>query len=220
MTAVLQKWMHKAQVCAAELVLPDGCRDIIRIDHPNGQCEWRVTPLQAAPEIVELTPGADLTGYRLSPGSHISADFLCGLEQGIEVNENDIHHEVTAQTRSAEAIRCLSEAEGVERAARASGVSVRSLHRLLIKETGKSPIFWLRLARVRRASQDHQSPLAAVAADHGFSDQAHMAREFRHWFGLSPRALRSNAKVQHQLAQPALATGEQISTRNPLMSVT
>lgn len=220
MTAVLQKWMHSANERAEELVLPDGCRDIIRIGYEDGKREWRVTELQSSPEVVKLSPGAELIGYRLRPGSSISPDILSALKHGAEISESDITSEVSDETRAADAIRSLSAATSVEKAAKMSGVSLRSLHRRLVQETGKSPVFWLRLARARRAAQDALSPFIEVAADHGYADQAHMAREFRHWFGLSPRALRSNAMVQRQLAQPALATGEQISTKNPLMSLT
>ena len=35
--------------------------------------------------------------------------------------------------------------------------------------------------------------LAACAADHGFSDQAHMTREFQRWWGRTPSAVLASA---------------------------
>ncbi|XPS89971.1 uncharacterized protein Dvar_79900 [Desulfosarcina variabilis str. Montpellier] len=34
--------------------------------------------------------------------------------------------------------------------------------------------------------------MASIAADYGFSDQAHMNREIRHWFGCTPMMLHTN----------------------------
>jgi len=217
---VLQKWTHVAQDSALALVLPDGCRDIIRIEYLDGCHDWHVSSLQSVPEHVALSPGAKLTGYRLRPGTRIAPEFVTALEYDSSITDEDVVHAVDMQARSVDAIQCLASVRSIEKAAALTGVSVRSLHRILVKETGKSPVFWLRLARARRAAQERDMPLADAAAEHGFSDQAHMAREFRHWFGVTPRALRADASIQEQLAQPALATGEQISIKNPLMSDT
>lgn len=61
---------------------------------------------------------------------------------------------------------------------------------------------------------DHAS-LTDVAHSTGFTDQAHMTREFVRWFGQTPGGLRRQPKVLDMLRQPALGnwTGEQISTR-------
>lgn len=220
MTAVLQKWTHTAQSGSKELVLPDGCRDLIRIGHKNKAIEWKVTPLQSEPELIAISGGTELTGFRLRPGAHLSADFLAALDDSPNVDEEEIEQSVVAETRAAEAIQSLTQSPNISDAAKACGVSVRSLRRVLVKETGKSPIFWLRLARARHAALECDMPLADTAAHYGYADQAHMAREFRRWFGLTPRALRADAAIQNQLAQPALATGEQISTKKPLISET
>ena len=61
---------------------------------------------------------------------------------------------------------------------------------------------------------DHSS-LTDVAHSTGFTDQAHMTREFARWFGQTPRNLRRKPNVLDVLRQLALGnwTGEQISTR-------
>jgi AraC-like DNA-binding protein len=65
------------------------------------------------------------------------------------------------------------------------------LQRLLKQQTGRSPVFWLRLARVRRAASRlaHPRNLAELAYDMGYADQAHMTREFRYWLGATPRQI-------------------------------
>ncbi|WP_299375912.1 helix-turn-helix domain-containing protein, partial [uncultured Kiloniella sp.] len=105
----------------------------------------------------------------------------------------------THHLRTEDALKCLaSGVVTVSHAASDLGVSSRTLQRFIVNETGKSPVFWHRLARVRRAGRDiiNAGSLAEFAFDYGFSDQAHMTREFRQWFDLSPRTF---AKVsRHQ----------------------
>jgi AraC-like DNA-binding protein len=43
-------------------------------------------------------------------------------------------------------------------------------------------------------------PLAALAADHGYADQAHMTRDLRRWFGASPSRLRAMPSMLAALA--------------------
>ncbi|HEX6011896.1 MAG TPA: helix-turn-helix domain-containing protein, partial [Geminicoccaceae bacterium] len=79
-------------------------------------------------------------------------------------------------------LRGLAPGERVSAVARALGVTTRSLHREIAAWTGLPPkllarIFRLQaaLARVKRES----GPLALLAAETGYADQAHMARDFR-----------------------------------------
>jgi AraC-like DNA-binding protein len=57
--------------------------------------------------------------------------------------------------------------------------------------------------------------LAEIACDCGYSDQAHMTREFVRWFGKTPTWLCRDVRLLDLLNQPALDnwTGEHISTR-------
>ena len=101
--------------------------------------------------------------------------------------------------------------------ARQSGLSLRSLQRRFQDRHLPPPEFWRLLARARRAVAllPTPAPLAEIAAECGFSDQAHMSRAMARWFGHSPAQLRRDAGLRLLLAQPALGnwTAEQISTR-------
>ena len=73
----------------------------------------------------------------------------------------------------------------------AMGVGPRTLHKIFVKATGRSPKFWLRLARFDRALQIAANQpiginLADLAAKTGYSDQAHMNRDFVEFGGFSP----------------------------------
>jgi AraC-like DNA-binding protein len=97
-------------------------------------------------------------------------------------------------------------------------VTPRTLQRQFRENALPPPGFWLGLARARRAALELRTgaPLADIAADAGYADQAHMTRAFRQWFGATPAQLREDACRLALLAQSGLAvpaTGEQISTR-------
>jgi AraC-like DNA-binding protein len=74
------------------------------------------------------------------------------------------------------------------------GWSPRRLSREFDREFGVSPKIVARLGRFDRARRELlRAPtvpvLADLAARHGYYDQAHLAREFRDFAGLSPTAL-------------------------------
>jgi AraC-like DNA-binding protein len=219
MSAILQKWTFETEDWSREIIFPDGCRDLICFIYSDKPAEWKVSRLQSEPEIVAIGPDAKLIGYRLAPGAMVPAGFLESLVK-VPNDQSALASAVDANTPAAEGISALERAQSVATAAKACGVSERSLHRMVTFGTGKTPSFWLRLARARRAAADVALPLAQLAGEHGFSDQAHMTREFRRWFGLTPRDLRADATLAEQLYQPALATGEQISMRKPFVSQT
>ena len=88
-------------------------------------------------------------------------------------------------------------------AAGALGVSTRTLQREVKKQTGVSPLFWMSLARVRRAgrSLNEKSSAAETAVSCGYSDQAHLCRDIRRWFGVTPTCLANHAALLSQLDQ-------------------
>jgi AraC-like DNA-binding protein len=78
-----------------------------------------------------------------------------------------------------------------------SGRSPRWLQRWFEREIGLPPRTYLRLLRFQesfRGLPSARGTLADHAAEHGFADQAHMAREYRQLTGWSASAARGRAK--------------------------
>jgi AraC-like DNA-binding protein len=78
-----------------------------------------------------------------------------------------------------------------------SGRSARRLQRWFEREIGLPPRTYLRLLRFQesfRGLPSAQGTLADHAAEHGYADQAHMAREYREMTGRSASAARARAK--------------------------
>ncbi len=85
----------------------------------------------------------------------------------------------------------------VEQLARQVGVSVRSLQRLFDLHVGASPSFVIRRWRIIEAAEAARSATesgmgwrgwAAVAAELGYADQAHLTRDFTSTLGVPPTA--------------------------------
>ena len=72
------------------------------------------------------------------------------------------------------------------------GLTPRSFHREIVAWTGLAP---KRLARIFRLQatlsrlRADRTPLATLATEAGYADQAHMTREFRALAAATPRAL-------------------------------
>ena len=75
--------------------------------------------------------------------------------------------------------------------ARTLHLSERSLQRLAARYVGMSPVLMLRRRRLQDAAErvraEPATDLAGLAAELGFSDQAHLTREFRLVLGFTPR---------------------------------
>lgn len=78
-------------------------------------------------------------------------------------------------------VRRLREGQGVADTAEAVGYSERQLHRRCLTAFGYGPKTLARVLRMRRALRlaEDGRPLSGVAADSGYADQAHLAREIR-----------------------------------------
>lgn len=90
-----------------------------------------------------------------------------------------------------EAVRVDRTVLRVDDFARRRGLSVRRLQRLFLAHVGVGPKWVIRQYRLQEAvEQAAGGPLdwAALAADLGYSDQAHLVREFTAVIGVSPAA--------------------------------
>ncbi len=210
---VLARWEHASETPITTTVLPDGCRDLIlRLDTDSGEAEGMVTPLDTQARPVRTLRPTQWIGFRLRPGVQVDEPGLLaaadaarrpgGWDERRVLSALDDH--VRLHPRTAEALQALQACEGVEHAARALGTSPRSLERMLAQATGQPPRYWRALARVRRAGRALHGdvPLAAIAADHGYADQAHFSRECQRWLGCTPAALRRLPGMLATLAQP------------------
>ncbi|MGH7518361.1 MAG: helix-turn-helix domain-containing protein [Gemmatimonadales bacterium] len=81
---------------------------------------------------------------------------------------------------------------GLQRVRDEVGASERTHERQFREMVGISPKTFHRVARFRRALERMQrrsrAPYAAVAADAGYADQAHLIREFKSLAGITPAA--------------------------------
>ena len=78
-----------------------------------------------------------------------------------------------------------------------AGLAPRALQRWFARHIGMAPRDYLRVLRFRetmRALPQEDATLAEMAADRGYADQAHMARDFRVMAGAPPRRARRQAK--------------------------
>lgn len=224
--SLLARWEQFTTAPGTTVVLPDGCCDlIVRVD-AAGTGHWHVSALADA---VLAVPGAAhefWRGYRLRPGTTVQAAALVRAAQAVWLQaarqdrrgsaatlldatvEHRLLDAIDTHTHLAprvqEALEALAQPGTVAAAARSLGVSERSLERLTRATNGQTPGYWRALARVRRAARDLASgeALAAIAADHGYADQAHFSRDCLRWLGQPPSVLRSAPERLATLAQP------------------
>lgn len=74
-------------------------------------------------------------------------------------------------------------------------VSTRQLERFIQEKMANSPHKWLRKMRMDRAVEllQRQTPLKQIAAELGYSSAAHFSRDFKGFFGRTPRQFLSQA---------------------------
>lgn len=88
----------------------------------------------------------------------------------------------------------------VDDAAARLGLSARSLQRLASRYVGLPPSIMIRRRRLQEAAErlraNPDTTLAAIAADLGYSDHAHLANEFRSVLGLTLSTYRRQASSE------------------------
>lgn len=203
---LLASWMVSANANSTAIVLPDGCRDVILKTVNNDKPQWHISALFDHAETVSLETNSTMTGFRLKPGTNIAQGKLLNVLNEDEKNIDDISTLLSDFTNLnkpvEEALNCLaSSVDSVQQAARELGVSPRTLQRLIVNNTHKSPNYWILLARARRAARalTESMPLAEIAEIYGYADQSHMNREIKRWFNTTPLSIRTTPSAVSQL---------------------
>ena len=204
---ILDQWQVAQLRPGPVRIFPDGCQDVIWVQLPGQAPVWKPAPLDPQVRVLNGAAGASLRGFRLAPGYRMPGM----LWQALNPEKPD---EVAAIAGLCQRNPALSEMlsalalapVGAQVLARQLGQSLRSLQRLCLRETGQPPLFWLRLARLRRAMREAGAgvPLAEAAAGAGFADQAHFTREARHFHGAPPGRLLADAEAMAALLAPGL----------------
>jgi len=217
-TTAFQQWHYRSVSPQGALVFPDGCRDVLVVRPPGAAARVMLTAFDFSPRRAAMIPGTEINGYRLRPGAWVSQKVLDAVTADPGTAPDILGDALSGWGALDDAIVALARpGASVAWVARQSGLSLRSLQRRFHDAHLPPPEFWRLLARARRAVAllASPAPLAEIADESGFSDQAHMTRAMVRWFGHSPAQLRRDAGLRMLLAQPALGnwTAEQISTR-------
>ncbi len=215
MTNRCHRWDFRTQAPRQATIYPDGCRDLLIMTDPNGRQALQLTDWDLRPRQTLLAAGTSITGYRLRPGTTIRPETMqeCIASGG---RLEDLWPETSSDF--GDLVSALAAPGGtVASVARSAGVTPRSLQRWFRAHDYPPPLFWQLLGRARRAALalHNGDTLAGIAGDAGYSDQPHMTRALRYWFGLTPARIARDPALMAEFRQPALGvwTGEQISIR-------
>lgn len=206
--SVAAAWSLTAEEPRSSLVSADGCFDFILEETPQGRRSAFVYTAVTSAHWVHVGVGSKMFGIRLRPGY---GGALLGCEIELQrLAERELGDETTLLQRlealvvSAISVKSppdlVQEFVSLARASAGShrltspsnGGAERELQRACRRWLGLSPKCFLRVERAwaaRRAIRAGQ-PLAAVAADLGYADQAHLTRDVRQLLGVTPRDLR------------------------------
>ncbi|QIQ20815.1 helix-turn-helix transcriptional regulator [Zophobihabitans entericus] len=196
----MAQWQDKSVASEFAHVLPDGCQDLIVCVKPGERPEWFISDLSDSAYIVKSESGQWFMGARLHPGALISSEALLKtMESKSSFDHQDmlenISYFVTYNQNVTEALTSLSQKSSLKQIVTHLGVSERTLQRLMMKYTKRSPQYWQALARIRQSARlvvNSDMTLIDIASESGFSDQAHFNREFKRWFSTSPGQFRQH----------------------------
>lgn len=121
--------------------------------------------------------------------------LIGGIAQRLPAPEDADHEVRRAALALARPAAGVDDTTTVAAGARAAGLSERQLRRRFERAVGYGPATLTRILRFQRflhrahAPGSADAPLARLAAEAGYADQAHLARECRRLAGLPPSAL-------------------------------
>lgn len=208
---VKARWTLAGEGAADEWIeqqaTPDGCVEVIRRTH--GRSRWDgeqpanfVVGLVGHPQRFEISGDAAFEALRLWPWAwSLIGDVAPAALHGRwrEIPAPDFAAIEARLSAAAELSRIgagLVPAPSVAAMGAATGMTPRALQRWFARHVGMPPRAYLRLLRFQGAFETlpGEASLAGHAADSGFADQAHMAREFRTLAGVPAAAARRRAR--------------------------
>ncbi|MGY1623826.1 DUF6597 domain-containing transcriptional factor [Geodermatophilus sp. SYSU D00965] len=212
-TLVACVWEQRAPAGHVQLVVPDGCLDVIA----GAGGELVVAGADTGPRLVDLPPGTVLTGVRLRPGAAGPALGAHAAElRDREVDLADLWGDgarrLAAPLAEADPVRrralllaaVLSRRAGpdplvaaaarllarpqarVATVAAELGVTERRLHRRTLAAVGYGPKMLARVGRLARLRALPAGDLAGRALAAGYASQAHMTDDVRRLTGTTP----------------------------------
>ncbi|MDH5785101.1 MAG: helix-turn-helix domain-containing protein [Chromatiales bacterium] len=223
-SAIITPW-HTTLEAGSVSIFPDGCRDLILSISDHAPATLLLTGLDDSSRLVENSTTTHYVGLRLHPAANFALQIEgngCGdttLTSGHELLgpwvDTLLHQPHRAEELLLEGVErwfstndslCREFILALNQPDSHFGIGERQLRRSITQQTGRPPAFWRRLQRARGAAKtilDTTRPLSDIAAEHGFSDQAHLSREMRRWFDLTPGRLRSYPeRYRHQFHSP------------------
>lgn len=212
------EWEYTAESDSAELVFPDGCRDILILENEQSGPELRITDWDDRARLVVLTKGEKISGFRLRPG----VSFCQYDIERLDANAKQVQEFIESSSDTKQPAIEMIEAMGDHHKSLPSicghlGVSARTLQRHLKKLGLPNPEYWRLLSRARNAANALSDDIsfAETASSSGYSDQSHMTRELGRWFGMTPGEILQNTELLADISQPGLGnwTLEQISIK-------
>jgi AraC-like DNA-binding protein len=191
----------------AQQATPDGCVELIR--RLAGRSRWDgeqpagfAVGLIERPEPFEISGDASFEALRLWPWAWLMVGdlplaTLRGRWLPFDAPDFDAIEARLAEASELNRVgRAILAADSVADMGALSGMNPRALQRWFAAHVGLPPRRYLRLLRFQRAFETApgQPSLAGHAAETGFADQAHMAREFRALAGTSAGTARDKAR--------------------------
>lgn len=145
-----------------------------------------------------LPVAAPLLHEVVQASAHDLASIVGEVDEWLAERVGSLTDEALQANRMAELAITDSSITSVSSLADAMAVSPRTLNRLAAKYVGLSPYTMIRRRRlqeaVQQARENLDAALADIAAQHGFTDQAHLSREARAMLGLTLTDYRTRAR--------------------------
>lgn len=166
------------------LGLPAGKDGVRTVEHPIARLQARLAKWVAAGQVEEAI--AEVRQYFLDDQPELAPDQLLG--------------------KAGEALRAAHGTLPVSQVAAAAHATVRTLERKFKQAAGhtvKDVSGLMRFEQVRNHLwQQPAANLAGLAQDFGYTDQAHLSREFKRYSGTTPAAFARKAKRRKQAFTP------------------
>ena len=156
---------------------------------------WAAASLYSIPETVNRRiPVVEILDRKtFSLFQAIASSLVMGHRADLEISMNRLSERIRAPVDHAvrDLLNALSRfpfREEIIRVARYHNISTRTLERHCLRQTGISPGGLIRIFRFVRTTKIFRPgfPLARLALEAGYSDQAHMNREFRRIMNRTP----------------------------------